>query len=162
MPVPADTRRRILVIANETAASAAVADEVRLRARGGAVDVLVVAPLTPPLGAARSSVPGPLERLEEAKVRLRVVVGALADAGVHARGEVGDADPVRALDEVAGRFRPDEIIIATHPKERSQWLAQNVVERIRERSGLPTTHVVADGDEERWEGEGGAVGQPQG
>jgi GABA permease len=156
MPTPGDARRRILVVANETAASAAVANEVR--SRGGIADILVVAPLTPPPVSEGSSASEPEERLAEAKVRLRMALDAFAEVGLNARGELGDADPVRALDEVVGRFRPDELIIATHPQERSQWLAQDVVERARERFGLPTTHVVADLDEGRWEGEGGAVG----
>jgi GABA permease len=158
MPTPGDVRRRILVIANETAASAEVAEEVRWRARGGTADVLVVAPLTPPMVSDRAL--GPEARLAEAKVRLLAALSALAEAGLNARGELGDADPMRALDQVVWRFRPDELIIATHPPDRSQWLRRNLVQRARERYQLPTTHVVADLGRERWEGEGGALPTP--
>jgi len=160
MPTAGDARWRILVIANETAASAAVAEEVRWRARGRNAEVLVVAPLTPPLVSERSSDSAPEDRLAEAKVRLEAVLAALADAGLNARGELGDADPLRALDHVVGRFHPDELIIATHPPDRSRWLTWNVVQRARERFQLPTTHVVADVGSERWESEGGAVRAP--
>jgi len=160
MPTPGDVRRRILVIANETAASAEVADEVRWQARGGAAEVLVVAPLTAPSGSERASALDPEARLAEAKVRLEAALSALAEAGLSARGELGDADPMRAIDQVVYRFRPDELIIATHPPDRSQWLRGNLVERARERYQLPTTHVVADLERERWESEGGAVRTP--
>jgi GABA permease len=160
MPIPGDARR-ILVIANETVASAEVAEEVRWRARGGAAEILVVAPLTAPLVSDRASALEPEARLAEATVRLESALSALAQAGLNARGELGDADPMRALDQVVGRFRPDELIIATHPLDRSQWLKGNLVQRARERYQLPTTHVVADLERERWESEGGAVPPPR-
>ena len=161
MPIPGEVRRRILVIANETVASAQVAEEVRWRARGGAAEILVVAPLTAPLVSDRASALDPEARLAEATVRLESALSALAEAGLNARGELGDADPMRALDQVVGRFRPDELIIATHPLDRSQWLKRNLVQRARERYQLPTTHVVADLERERWESEGGAVPPPR-
>jgi GABA permease len=161
MPAPGDVRRRILVIANETAASAELAAEVRWRARGGTAEILVVAPLTAPLVGDRASTLKPEARLAEAKVRLGAALSALAGAGLNARGELGDADPMRALDQVVWQFRPDELIIATHPPDRSQWLKGNLVQRTRERYQLPTTHVVADLDRERWESEGGAVPPPR-
>ncbi len=160
MPNPGDVRRRILVIANETVASSEVAEEVRWRARGRAADVLVVAPLTPPAAGERASALDPAARLAETKARLESALSALAEAGLSARGELGDADPMRAIDQVVYRFRPDELIIATHPPERSQWLKRNLVERARQRYQLPTTHVVAGLERERWESEGGAVRPP--
>ena len=41
--------------------------------------------------------------------------------------------------------RPDEIVVATHPEHRSNWLARNLVERTRLRCGRPVLHIVADG-----------------
>jgi hypothetical protein len=38
----------------------------------------------------------------------------------------------------------DEIIVATHPEERSNWLAHDLVGRARERFELPVVHVVVD------------------
>jgi GABA permease len=161
MPTPGDVRWRILVIANETLASAEVAEEVRWRARGGVALILVVAPLTAPSVREQASASEPEARLAEATVRLESALSALAEAGLNAPGELGDADPVRALDLAVGRFRPDELIIATHPSDRSQWLKRNLVQRARELYRLPTTHVVADLERERWESAGGAVPPPR-
>jgi len=39
----------------------------------------------------------------------------------------------------------DEIILATHPQQKSGWLRKNVVDRIRESAGnVPVEHVVVD------------------
>ena len=44
---------------------------------------------------------------------------------------------------------PDEIIVSTHPQQKSGWLRRNVVERIRKVAGdMPVEHVVVDLDEE--------------
>jgi hypothetical protein len=41
-------------------------------------------------------------------------------------------------------FQADEIVISTHPPERSHWLERGVVERARDEIDLPVTHVVVD------------------
>jgi hypothetical protein len=70
---------------------------------------------------------------------------------VAAHGEVGDAEPLQAIEDAVRTFGPDEIIISTHPEGRSQWLERRVVERARERFDLPITHVVVDLAAEREE-----------
>ena len=51
------------------------------------------------------------------------------------------------MDAVAER-RPDEIIVSTHPAISSGWLRRDLVERIRNASGLPVEHVVVDIEQE--------------
>jgi hypothetical protein len=135
--------RRILVIANETCASRGVVDEVRYRAGEGA-EVVVVAP-----ALARSRLEHWLasdveRRQEEAAARLEESLRAFADAGLNARGLLGDADPLQALDDALRVFEPDEVVISTHPPSRSNWLERQVVRRARERYEMPITHVVVD------------------
>ena len=43
------------------------------------------------------------------------------------RGEVGDGDPLQAIEDALRTFGADEIVISTHPEGRSHWLAHNVV-----------------------------------
>jgi hypothetical protein len=43
-------------------------------------------------------------------------------------------------------FGADEIVIATHPEGRSNWLERGVVAAARERFAPPVTHVVVDLD----------------
>jgi GABA permease len=66
----------------------------------------------------------------------------MRDAGVEADGEVGDGDPLQAIEDALRTFRPDELIVSTHPPGRSHWLERGVVEKARERFALPVTHVT--------------------
>ena len=150
-----DGRRRILVVANETVAGRALRGEVVRHAAGDA-DVLVVCPaLNSPLrhwasdeDAARA----------EAERRLAESLAALASAGVAARGEGGDADPVQAMDDALRTFGADEIVISTHPPGRSNWLEKGVIEHARECYTVPVTHVVVDLERERSESKAAPAG----
>ncbi|MDQ3865262.1 MAG: amino acid permease, partial [Actinomycetota bacterium] len=66
-----------------------------------------------------------------------------------ARGQVGDDDPLQAMDDALRSFGADEIIISTHPPGRSNWLERDVVSRARERYECPIAHVVVDLEHER-------------
>jgi hypothetical protein len=140
--------RQILVIANETCASQGVVDEVRYRAGEGA-EVLVVAP-----ALARSRLDHWLSsdgdrRRADAQARMEASLAAFEAAGLNARGQLGDGDPLQALDDALRVFEPDEVVISTHPHQRSNWLERQVVRRARERYDLPITHVVVDLEHER-------------
>src|SRR5262245_33531893 len=139
-------RQRILVVANETVAGQALRGEVVRRAREDA-DVLVVCPaLNSPIRHWASDEDG---ARAEAEQRLATSLAALSSEGVEARGEVGDADPVQAMDDALRTFGADEIVISTHPPGRSNWLEKAVIERARERYPVPITHVVVDLEQER-------------
>ena len=71
--------------------------------------------------------------------------------GIDASGEVGDANPLQAMEDELRTFGADEIIISTHPEGRSNWLERGVVEHARERFTVPIRHVVVDLDRERAE-----------
>ena len=71
--------------------------------------------------------------------------------GIEARGEVGDSDPLQAIEDAMRTFGPDEIVISTHPEGRSNWLERGVVTGARERFTVPVTHVVVDLEAEREE-----------
>jgi hypothetical protein len=139
-------RHRILVVANETVAGRALRGEVVRRA-GNDADVLVVCPaLNSPLRHWASDEDG---ARAEAERRLSESLAALAAAGVEARGEIGDADPVQAIDDALRTFGADEIVISTHPPGRSNWLEKGVIERARERCDVSISHVVVDLERER-------------
>jgi hypothetical protein len=146
-PVRSEGKRHILVIANETVAGKALLDEVAYRARGYDADVLIVAPaLTSPVRFWASDVDSARDAARE---RLDASLAALASVGVRARGEVGDADPLQAIEDALRTFGADEIIVSTHPPGRSNWLERDVVRRAREAFDLPITHVVVDLERER-------------
>jgi hypothetical protein len=143
---PGDAKR-LLVIANETVAGRALRGEIVHRTEGAACDVLVV---TPALNSRlRHWTSDEDEARGRAQARLEESLAALASEGVEARGEVGDDDPMQAIDDALRTFGADEIIISTHPPGRSNWLESELITRARERFDLPITHVVVDLEHER-------------
>jgi hypothetical protein len=137
-------RRRILVLANETLAGEGVAAEVEYRASDHDADVLVVAPKLVEGRLAHFLGGGAEAAREQAQERLDDSVDALVVAGFAARGELGDADPLQALDDAFRVFQPDEVIISTHPHARSNWLERRVVEQARSRYQVPVHHIIVD------------------
>jgi hypothetical protein len=151
--------RRLLVIANETCAARGVVDEVRYRG-GPDAEVMVVAPA---LARTRLEhwLTSDLERRRaDALVRLDASISAFRAAGITAQGALGDADPLQALDDAIRTFAPDEVIISTHPPQRSNWLERQVVSRARGRYDLPISHVVVDLELESAAASGGAPRPP--
>jgi GABA permease len=138
-----DGRRRILVIANETVGGEALLQELQNRARGHNSEILVVTPALPGSRAQHwaSDTDG---ATEQARQRMELSVLEIERLGLRARGEIGDSDPNIAIEDALRVFPADEIVISTHPAERSHWLERGVVERAREEIELPVTHVVVD------------------
>ena len=131
---------RLLLIANRTCPCPDVLEEVRRRAADGG-EVLVVAPalnrrLAHWVSDTDAAVRAAHERLERA-------IAWLDEAGIRARGEVGDADPVLAIEDALAGYEATEIVISTHPPERSNWLEKDILRRAAERSGLPIVHLVS-------------------
>jgi hypothetical protein len=48
-------------------------------------------------------------------------------------------------------YGADEIIISTHPGQRSGWLRRDLIDRVKDSSGVPVEHVVVDLDADRAE-----------
>jgi hypothetical protein len=144
---PEDGRRRILVVANETLSGAALRDEIERRAADDATEVFVVCPaLNTKLKTWTSDDD---EARANAHARLQGMLDALDRDGYKATGDIGDGDPVQALEDGLRVFGADEVIVSTHPPGRSHWLERDVVERARERFDVPITHVVVDLERER-------------
>jgi len=140
---------RVLVVANETVAGRKLHDAVRRATLGKPSQVLVVSPaLNSPL---RHFVSDEDKARRAAQERLNGSLHALADAGIDARGEVGDADPLQAIEDALRTFGADEIIISTHPEGRSNWLEKGVVSGTQQRFTVPITHVVVDLEAEQAE-----------
>ena len=139
--------RRILVVANETVGGAPLRERIRERSEGVREEVLVVAPaLNSPIRHWASDEDG---ARAEAQERLNESLELLRAGGINARGEVGDAEPLQAIEDALRTFGADEIILSTHPEGRSNWLERGVVSAARERFAVPITHVVVDLDADR-------------
>jgi nucleotide-binding universal stress UspA family protein len=137
-----ENERRILVIANETVGGERLRQEIRSRSEGYDEQVFVVCPaLNSPLRHWASDEDGARVQAQE---RLSTSLARLREAGVDAKGEIGDAEPLQAMEDALRLFGADEIIISTHPEGRSHWLEKGIVDAARERFAVPITHVVVD------------------
>jgi hypothetical protein len=138
----AEGERRILVVANETVGGHTLRSLILERSLDVQEQVLVVTPaLNSPL---RHWTSDEDDARAAAQDRLDASLAKLEEAGVQASGEVGDGDPVQAIEDALRTFGADEIIISTHPEGRSNWLERGIVEKARERFAVPIRHVVVD------------------
>jgi hypothetical protein len=142
-----DGKHRLLVVANETVGGDALRVEIRERCRDRICEILV---LTPALVGSRAShwASDIDEGIELARQRMELSLIEIEGLGLKARGEIGDSDPNVAIEDALRVFPADEIVISTHPPQRSRWLEHGVVDRARDEIDLPITHVVVDLDAE--------------
>jgi hypothetical protein len=134
--------RHILVVANETVVSKALADLLQEEAQAGPVRVTALAPVNQPR---QGYVVYYDTRRAAARRRLDRTLDLLRAAGVPANGVVVETDPVSALRDAIDQLGPDEVIVSTHPQPKSGWLRRNAVEQMRRVADpLPFRHVVVD------------------
>jgi hypothetical protein len=137
--------KTVLVIANETLGGRSLLDAVRARAAEG--DVRFV--LCVPQNRSRSGLVVYDDAVfDAAQARVDLALEFIRAEHIQAIGEVGDPDPYTATIDAVHEYRPSEIIISTYPETRSGWLRRDLIDRVRDASGLPVEHVVADPDTE--------------
>ncbi len=133
----------ILVLANETIGGKNLLDTV-LRRRdetGGDVRFHVVVPQTRPR---HGNVIYDDAVRDSAQVRVDLALAFMQDEGIEGTGEVGDADPYNAALDAIGERHIDELLVSTLPASASGWLRRDLIDRLREGTGLPVEHVVVD------------------
>jgi cytochrome c oxidase subunit 3 len=139
--------RHVLVVANETVAGEVLIKSLREHAERGPMRVTVVCPITQPR---HGTVVYEDTRRASAGRRLDRTLAILRDAEISAHGLVVDADPVSAVRDALAQDGVEEIVVSTHPEEKSGWLRGHVVDRIRKAAGeIPVEHVVVDLEHER-------------
>jgi hypothetical protein len=136
--------RHVLVVANETVAGRSLIEAIERRRKDGPVRVTVITPVNQPR---EGYVVYEDTRRAAAGRRLEQTLKTLRSAGIPASGMVVESDPVAATRDALAQLEPppDEIVVSTHPEQRSGWLRRDVVERIKAVAGsLPVEHVVVD------------------
>jgi hypothetical protein len=135
----------LLVVSNETVGGHKVLEAIERRAARGPIRCTVVCPRdTPHQGfvvyddTARSA----------GRVRLELILDRLRELGIPAHGEVMDPDPYLATQDAIREWGADEVIVSTYMYPRVGMLRRDLIERIRNWSGLPVEHVVVDLREE--------------
>jgi hypothetical protein len=122
---------RTLVVANRTASTPLLLEEIERRAsqRPTAFVLLIPGhagawPLEDALKAIRRAASGPNRALTP-----------------HVEGRVGDGDPFEAVQQAIADGNFDDVIISTLSKRRSQWLRRDLPRRV-EQLGVPVTVVT--------------------
>ena len=105
------------------------------------VEMWVEAAMTPYGGLLPDSESADLAR-ELAEERLQTATAQLRAVGATVHGQVGDRDPVRAVEDALTIWKCDEIIVSTLPRRISRWLHQDLPRRLEQKFGLPVTHVT--------------------
>lgn len=156
--------KHILVVANQTLGGRELQEVIAARVAAEECSLRVLVPVTPvppnarirplhgsegALGAtAAAAGPDDAASVRAAEVRLEREVDRLralhppAGGRLVVSGELGDADPVRAVRDALRSESVDEIVLATLPPGVSRWLGQDVVHRLRRAVHVPVTHVV--------------------
>jgi hypothetical protein len=124
--------RRILIVANRTAATPLLLDAVRKRADEGPCTFALLIPNEPRKGGADWTLDTAIPLLERS-------------AGGRVEGIVGQEDPFEAVESALREPGFDEVIVSTLPKRVSEWLRRDLPHRI-EKLGVPVT-TVSQADE---------------
>ena len=138
--------RRVLVMANETVAGRALRGEIGHRTGRDRAEVIVISPALNT--RIRHWTSDDDHARDAAQKRLDASLSALAQDGIRSTGQIGDSDPLQALEDGLRNYRPDEVIISTHPPGRSNWLERDLIATARDRFDVPISHVVVDLDHE--------------
>ena len=130
----------IIIVANQTLPSEALATEIASRIASGAREFHVVVPATPPPGGGFTW--DEESAREAAEQRLAAFIEGIAGRGAAADGQIGDRDPVAAVQDAARGRDVSEIILSTLPTGASRWLGQDVPSRLRGSTTVPVTVVT--------------------
>jgi hypothetical protein len=122
------TSRRILIVANRTAATPLLIEAVRKRAELAPCSFALLIPEEPRKGGADWTLDTAIPLLERA-------------VGSKVEGIVGEADPFEAVKSALQEHGFDEVIVSTMAKRVSEWLRRDLPHRI-ERLGVPVTTIT--------------------
>jgi len=140
---PAPGKRHVLVVAERTLDG----EELRRQLQpepGVAVELDVLSPL---MASRAHRWAGDVDKeREQARLRLEASLAWATQHGFVARGDVGDPDAMVAIEDELRDFGADEVIIVTHPRERSSWLASRMLSHLQKQLEVPVREIVLGGE----------------
>jgi hypothetical protein len=139
--------RRALVVVNEQVAGDELRDALLAHLSTGVSEVFVVAPALADSGLKHTM--GDIDdAIEPARERLRDTLEELRDAGLNADGEVGDSDPVQAINDEIIKFGPEQILVVAHRDAEGAFAEKGLLEQAERDFDLPVTELVVNRDAE--------------
>ena len=138
---------RVLVVANRTAATPALLEAVRDRAKRGRATFTLLVPNSAH-GLHKVMDPEDHTDTSEAESVIELAQPLLEDAaGGSVQTLIGDPEPLAAIQDAVNIQGFDEIIISTLPTRVSRWLHLDLPSKVKG-LGLPVTTITAKGREE--------------
>lgn len=140
------TAGRVLVVTDETLASANEVPQAILDHIEEADEVYVVAPtLTTWLQSLAGDIDGARASADE---RLRTVFDHMDASGLESHGKVGDEDQVAAIADALDGFSADLILLRLHARgsQNENWREHRLVEWVRTHTTVPTIVFYFDDD----------------
>ncbi len=80
----------------------------------------------------------------EAESRAEGVGRAVAPEADRVEAEVGDTDPVQAIEDALRTFPADELVLVTRKDDDAGWLEEGAADEALARFNLPVKHLVVD------------------
>lgn len=149
---------RVLLVANKTLASGEVSDFVRDRmAKDENCRFTLLVPATPRGGQQGTRLANEIANAgsgvrvsdanegvsdwDHARGRLEYGLSTLRALGATVDGQVGDANPAKAISEMLQRDTFDEVVLSTLPKGISRWLGMDIPHQVQRRFHIPVTVI---------------------
>jgi hypothetical protein len=135
--------RRLLVVATTSADPELLRKQVQEHSGSEDAEVRIVAPASDisPLDWLANDEGEARDEAAEVAKSAEQAVASEADA---VQTEIGDTDPVQAIEDALRQFPADEVIVVTNPGDEASWLEKDSAEAASERFGIPVTHLVAE------------------
>ena len=137
---------QVLVVANLAAPSDELLSALRERAEQGPVHFTLIVPSKPETtGAPDKASAGIVEGEPEAESSLDGALAEFQDAGLEIDGQIGDAEPLAAIEDATNLGTFDEIIIAGSPQRVAGLMRVDLASKARAATGLPVRFVNSSG-----------------
>lgn len=134
---------RVLVVVDEAVAGRELRDSLVAQMGERRDEVFVVAPALVDSGLKHTL--GDVDAaIEPAAERLRRTLEELREAGIEADGEVGDSEPLLAINDEIQKFHPDRVLLVAHRGEESAFAERGLLEQVERDLDLPVTELVVD------------------
>jgi hypothetical protein len=133
----AEPARRTLVVANRTAATPLLLDEIRRRAGEQPTAFVLLCP-----SVSRKARDWSLD--EALKAIRKAAAGPTGQRETHVEGLQGAEDPFQAVKDALAGGAFDDVLISTLPKRTSEWLRRDLPRRV-EALGVPVSVITQPG-----------------
>ena len=144
---PAPGKHHVLVVAERTLAGEELGRQLQQLKPGVAVELDVLSPV---MASRAHHWAGDVDReREQAQVRLEASLAWARRQGFVAKGEVGDPDAMGAIEDELRDFGADEVVLVTHPSERTSWLANRMLSHLQRHLEVPVREIVMGEEHDR-------------